>query len=84
MKITIIDNHTSHIEELLSLLQVHELEVFSYQENRESLMSGNIVILSGGHDTPLELHHDVYQKEIAFVQQSTLPIFGICLGFQII
>ncbi len=83
--ILVVDNHSTHLKKLWWLLDAHRVLFVDYH----SLSSLHIdeydaVILTWGHDFSVENHHDVYQQEIELVKHCSIPLFGICLWFQII
>lgn len=86
MKILIVDNRSTYLQNLESLLSDHEVSVCQ----RDGLKtfdgdSFDVVILSGGSGThSVKYHREFYQTEIDFVQNSTTKVIGICLGCQIV
>lgn len=91
MRILLVNNHTVHLDSLLSELAGHHLEVLDYRPGAEFHdHDKDLVILSGGGGEGYELTdnhrpgHLWYEDEIEFVQQSRKPILGICMGFEII
>lgn len=91
MKILLIDNHTQHKRDLIEALAGHEVEVQRYRPGLDFHTEGkDLVILSGGGGQGREIYdehqsgHLWYQDEINFVKNCIVPLFGICMGFEII
>lgn len=91
MKILLINNHTQHLKSLNDSLTGHSVEIQMYQPGLDFHWQGkDLVILSGGGGEGLEIH-DVYKKgklwyddQMKFVRECSLPIIGICMGFEVI
>ncbi len=85
MKVLIIDNGTSYLQQLENLLSKHAFQVIKYSEiGSVDLNDFDAIILSGGHAFTVEGHTAQLEKEIDLVKESTRPIFGICFGFEVI
>lgn len=87
MKILIVDNDTDTLLEMQQLCLRNGHEITTIHCNEISLafaQSHDMVLLTGGYwyDDPLQ-HLQTYQKEIAFIRETTLPILGICIGMQL-
>ncbi len=91
MNILLVDNNTKHKNALLTALKGHDVETVFYHPGlniREE--DKDLVILSGGGGEGREIDDKSpmgdlwYKDEIEFVQRSTKPIIGICMGFEII
>ncbi len=85
MQTLIIDNHTKHLSELVSLFQ--NVTILK----KEELVKGqnfdvyDAIVFSGGSDVPTVLRHpNDYILEIEIIKNSKIPIIGICLGAEII
>lgn len=86
MNALIIDHDDSFTENLRhwlnplfkSILVINHIELYSKQINLESL---NLIVLSPGPKNPLD-----YPHVINWIQSlnSNIPIFGVCLGMQLI
>lgn len=85
MRILIIDNQTTHREELIALFDSIP-DVITKKELAKRDPSGyDLIVLSGGSKVPTVLNHpEEYIEEINFVKNSTKPVLGICLGCEII
>jgi len=84
MNILLIDNKTSHLPHLESLLtKFGQVKVISskYDFNEDDY---NLVVLSGGHHTYITEHPEDYQKEIELVKKTNKPVLGVCLGAEIV
>jgi GMP synthase-like glutamine amidotransferase len=91
MKILLINNHTRHLESLNKSLSGHEVEVQMYHPGLQfNDKDKDLVILSGGGGEGLEIDDFIqrgklwYQDEMEFIQRTTKPIIGICMGFEVI
>lgn len=82
MHILVIDNHSLHHDELSKLLEGHQVDFVDYTECQFKELHYDVVILSGSHELPF--YADSYAKELAFIQSTTLPVIGICLGCQLV
>lgn len=91
MRILLVDNNTKHKKSLLDSLHGHEVEtVFYHPGLKINDANKDLIILSGGGGEGREIDDKSpmgdlwYKDEIEFVQRSTKPIIGICMGFEII
>lgn len=86
MNFLIINNGTSSLNEVVSLLEKNSFEVFDFDDKNipTNLSRFDGVILTGGHRLFLKENFDKFSREMEIVSNSNLPIFGICFGFQLI
>jgi len=85
MRILIVDNKTLFIKNIKRLLRGHEVEVKKFNEIKvRDANKFDVVILSGGYEKRVKYHRKRYLKEIRFIRECKRPVFGICLGFQLI
>lgn len=91
MKILLVNNHTEHLEAMLTSLAGHEVEIQNYQPGIDFQDAGkDLVILSGGGGEGLEIIDKtsksklLYQDEMNFVRNTNVPVLGICMGFEVI
>ena len=91
MKILLINNHTKHLNNLSASLAGHDVEIQVYQPGMEFRdQDKDLVILSGGGGEGLEIYDLVkrgklwYEDEMKYVLNSSKPILGICMGFEVI
>lgn len=85
MKVLLVDNGTRYLKKLKSLLSENNIQVIHQAEIVDIKNSdADLVILSGGHTLPVTDKRNPYTVEIAFVKETTIPVFGICLGYEII
>jgi GMP synthase-like glutamine amidotransferase len=91
MKILLVNNNTLHLEELLTALAGHNVEIQDYKPGIWFHDVGkDLIILSGGGGEGKEVHDYYtpnrlwYEDEISFVRTTNKPILGICMGFEVI
>ena len=86
LRALIIDNNTKHLEEIVSLLSEFDIkkEVTDYKTYRYGKNDFDLYILSGGNDHLAVNSRIYYPEELKLVKNTTKPVIGICLGFQII
>lgn len=86
MKIIIVDNGSRHIRALENLCSATgEVEVQSYDDLDKLKDAPNtVLVLSGSHNVSVNWHKKLYKKEIQLIQQSKMPIIGVCFGFELI
>lgn len=82
LKILLIDNLSKHTEKILPLLKAHELIIKKYNELSTLHQDHDAIILSGGSKLPAI--HKVFLAERKLLLQTTKPLLGICLGFQLL
>jgi GMP synthase-like glutamine amidotransferase len=85
MKILIVDNGSKYLSKLQSLTSAHDVTTKKYTEI--DVRAGNnydLIILSGGHTFSVVGHEAEFEREINLIKNSTTPILGICLGFELI
>ncbi len=85
MKILIVDNGTRYLSQLKHLLSDHTSLVVNYSQiNHVNPEDFDAIVLSGGHDFPVQGNEHRLHMEIDLVRQTHKPIFGICFGFELI
>ncbi len=85
MRFLIIDNGTSYLPQLQTLLSGHTVEILPFGSVRaDTEKKYDAVILSGGHLFPVIGNEELLQKEIELIQNYKGNIFGICFGFELI
>lgn len=82
MKILLIDNLSKHTEKIFPMLSEQEIVVKKYNEIPESTEQYDAIVLSGGSQLPAV--HDVFLAERKLISQTTKPLLGICLGFELL
>ncbi len=83
MRLLLIDNGTSFLDLIRQRVADHEVCVRP-RGHLQDLPTCDAIILSGGHQTPIMGHDDLYAPEIELVRTTERPLFGICLGFELI
>ncbi len=84
MKILLINNLTKHLEELQEILKPHKITTAHFQELPENYSDFDGIILSGGSKYKVKNNEEIYKQEIELIKNSEIPVFGICLGFELI
>lgn len=87
MKVLIVDNHTTNIKKLIELFpDQYVCDCVNRDEfNSEITATFDMVVFSGGSNVrSVKNHSEVYKKQIEFIQNTSKPIIGICLGCEII
>ena len=85
MRVVIIDNGSKYLPVLENIFADKQVSVYAYDKfNMTSLRSNDLVVLSGGHMSPVLWHNKVFAKEIELIRIHRGPIIGICLGFELI
>lgn len=81
MKIVIIDNASHFIDEIKDMVKDHEVVVTDFGAKYPD---ADLYILSGGHLKAVENDDGDYGLERELIKNTDKPIFGICLGFELI
>lgn len=84
MNVLVVDNGSSYLDKLLNLFGNAKTEVVQFNSMPEEKDFYDLVVLSGGHVFDLEENKKLYEAEIRLIQNSRMPILGICLGSEII
>ena len=85
MKILLIDNETINLNRLKVLLHNFEIETINFNQiSFTKIDEFDLIILSGGSHHSVIGNEDIYKDELALIQNTQIPIIGICLGFQLI
>ncbi|MEA3296017.1 MAG: gamma-glutamyl-gamma-aminobutyrate hydrolase family protein, partial [Patescibacteria group bacterium] len=87
MDILLIDNKTKHFEEIKTLAKSNGASVKIIKCKNIDLINPedfDFIILSGGSRYSVMGNQKKYVKEIEMIKNTKTPIFGICLGFQLI
>ncbi len=84
MKILLVNNLTKHLEELQEILKPHEITTANFQNIPKNYSDFDCIILSGGSKYKVGGNDKIYKQEIELIKNSKIPVFGICLGFELI
>ena len=85
MKILLVDNHSKHRDELISILGKNA--TIETQEQLTDIDTNvfDLIVLSGGSNVPSVLYNpEKYTAEINLIQNTSSAVLGICLGSEII
>lgn len=83
MKILLIDNGTTLLNKLRKLIPGEEI-VHTFDNFDTDTTDFNLVILSGGSRYQLVGNENKFSKEINFIQNTNVPVIGICFGYELI
>ncbi len=86
-KVLLVDNGSSYIAKLSDLLRSLQLQVtvIDYPALKvPDVLPVDLVVLSGGHMQTIAGHIDYYKKEIDLIREISIPLIGVCLGFELI
>lgn len=84
-RILLINNGTYHTQEMLDLLTEHKVEVTDFRDLHIDMAENkDAIILTGGHLWWVENHKDKYEQELNLISSTELPIFGVCLWFELL
>jgi GMP synthase (glutamine-hydrolysing) len=84
MSIVLVDNGTTLLEKLRSLIPGEEQLVHYSKFDASIAEEAGLVVLSGSSIGPLYDTEDLYQKELDFIRTTTKPVIGICFGLELI
>ncbi len=84
MKVLLIDNGTTLLEKLRTLIPGEEFVVRFDNLKMVNTDNFDLIILSGSHDNSIVWDGDKYIDEINFVKNTKKPLIGICFGFELI
>ncbi len=85
MAVYIINNGSRLLKNLVHLLAPYNPKLV----NRDDLAllkptKDDLLVLSGGHEIPIQWHKKEYGAELRLIKNHKGPIIGICLGFELI
>ncbi len=85
MRVLLIDNGTVHLDELKGCLNEHTVTVLTHG-NLQKIESEEFdtIILSGGSEYPVAGNEDKLAEEINLLKTTSLPVLGICYGFELL
>ena len=85
MKILLVDNYSSCIKQLIGELSKNQITKVPFGKvSLKYLKETDCIILSGGHKLTVKNHDKEYAKELELIKNISVPVLGICLGFQLI
>ncbi len=85
MRVLIVDNGTSYLPQLQRLIGHDNVDVVAWSSIPPDVARiHDYCVLSGGHTFSVVGHEIELAREIAFVRETTIPILGICFGFEVI
>ncbi len=85
MKTLVVNNHTQHLNELVSVFPNVTVIDRKELQSIDNLGIYDLLVFSGGSSVPTILRHpEEYKAEIETVKKTTIPVIGICLGCEVI
>ena len=85
MHVAIVNNASSTPDNIIRLLGENSHEVFDYsQADKIDSTRFDLLILTGGSQFPIVSNIDKLQTEIDLIQNSAIPLLGICYGCELI
>jgi GMP synthase-like glutamine amidotransferase len=85
MRLLLIDNETKHLDALKLLCANHAVDVVKAGDiSATDWQEYDGVILSGSYQQAVIVEADSYANEIEIIQSGTVPVLGICFGFELI
>lgn len=87
MNILVIDNKSHFLDKLTKLISNQKNDIETVEFNKivfAQTKNYDAVILSGGSKIPIVNHTREFTKELQLIKQATIPLLGICLGFELI
>lgn len=82
MKILVIDNNTAYIDKLLDILTEHEVELATFEAIPKVSSETDLVVLSGSKYSVV--YEGDFADELGLIRSSSVPIIGLCAGFELI
>ena len=83
MKILLINNHSTHLKELISKFKnVKVVDFEKIKKGEENKFDA--IVLSGGSLFSVAHNKKRYSKELEIIKNYEKPILGVCLGFELI
>ncbi len=84
MRILLIDNGTTLLEKLRMLIPGEEVVRSPENISTEDIVGFDLIILSGSKDFTVMYDGEHFKKEIELIQNTQIPVIGICLGCELI
>ena len=83
MKLLLINNQSYYIDQLKEILGPHEVHVVDFnQMSLTAMQEYDAVVLSGSYR--FLPNKEEFSKEITLIKETSIPVLGICFGFQLI
>ncbi len=86
MKILLVNNHTNNVDKLIRFLP-GDVIVCDKDKFNSGIDLGeySLIVFSGGSHIPTVMRHpDYYKEEVYMIQNTKLPILGICFGSEVL
>lgn len=84
MRILLIDNGTTFLEKLKILIPGEEIILRPESISPNLSLEFDLIILSGSRDHTAKYDGSYFKNEIELIQNSNIPLIGICLGCELI
>ncbi|MDO8604862.1 MAG: gamma-glutamyl-gamma-aminobutyrate hydrolase family protein [bacterium] len=84
MRVLLIDNGTTLLDKLRTLIPGSEIVQQPNRVSIENSKTFDLIVLSGSKDLTVKYDIDYFSKEIELIQNTQVPLIGICLGCELL
>ncbi len=85
MKVLLINNKTKRIKQTEDMLKDFEITTLDVEDiSEKDSKNYDLIVLSGGKIATAFSQKKIIKYELGLIKSSNIPIFGICLGIQLI
>jgi len=85
MKALLINNQTIRIEQIKLMLHEFEIDTVNVEDlNDLEFKNYDLILLSGGKIATAFSRKKIIKNEVDLIKNANVPIFGICLGMQLV
>ncbi len=85
MRVALVDNGTTGLQNLLEMLSGHDVELFPFEDADQILsLPFDCIVLSGGSRFSVMSNLDILAGELRLIRESSIPLLGICFGCELI
>jgi|CXWL01.1.fsa_nt_gi GMP synthase-like glutamine amidotransferase len=88
MRVLIVDNHTSRLAEIRTLLsgcEIQNIDVVRTEElKQDNYDAYDLIVLTGATGLSIPPNMEVFKNELELIRKREKPLLGICSGFQAI
>ena len=84
MKVLLVDNGSSLLDKLQSLIPVAEITKKWFEVSAEDACGYDLIVLSGSSTYSIIHDYQYFKGEVELVRNTKTPIIGICFGLELI